>query len=166
MPPHAPDGKYKLSYVVLYHNHELSPCKARFYKSNKKLDSQVKWRLELNDQAEIKVSKIFLSLLVQTGGYENLTFREKDCQNFLDKACWLRLGSGDAKAIHNYFLKMQTKNPNFLHSMDLEDKGRLRNVFWADARGRATNESFGDVITIDTTYITNKYDMSLASFVG
>lgn len=33
------DGKYRLSNVVLDHNHKLSPGKARFYKSNKKLDS-------------------------------------------------------------------------------------------------------------------------------
>lgn len=49
---------------MLDHNHNLSPDKARFYKSNKKFDLQVERRLELNDQARIKVSKNFLSLVV------------------------------------------------------------------------------------------------------
>ena len=50
--------------------------------------------------------------------------------------------------------------------MDLDDECRLRNVFWADARSRAAYEYFGDVITFDTTYLTKKYDMPFAPFVG
>ncbi|KAF5451710.1 hypothetical protein F2P56_026795 [Juglans regia] len=50
--------------------------------------------------------------------------------------------------------------------MDVDDETRLRNVFWADARSRAAYESFGDVITFDTTYLTNAYKMSFAPFVG
>ncbi|KAL7251552.1 hypothetical protein ACSBR1_013398 [Camellia fascicularis] len=46
------------------------------------------------------------------------------------------------------------------------DDGRLKNVFWADARGRATYESFGDVVSFDSTYLTNKYDMPFTPFVG
>ncbi|KAI5339859.1 hypothetical protein L3X38_019132 [Prunus dulcis] len=44
--------------------------------------------------------------------------------------------------------------------------GRLRNVFWADARSRAAYKEFGDVVMFDTTYLTNKYDMPFAPFVG
>ena len=50
--------------------------------------------------------------------------------------------------------------------MDLDDELRVRNVFWVDARSRAAYESFHDVITFNTTYLTNKYDMSFALFIG
>ena len=46
------------------------------------------------------------------------------------------------------------------------DNSRIRNVFWADARTRAACKYFGDVISFDTTYLTNKYDMPFAPFVG
>jgi hypothetical protein len=39
-------------------------------------------------------------------------------------------------------------------------------VFLADARSRISYEYFGDVITFDTTYLTNRYNMSFAPFVG
>ena len=42
----------------------------------------------------------------------------------------------------------------------------VNNVFWVDTRSRATCESFGDVVTFDTTYLTNKYEMPFAVFVG
>ncbi|KAI8549703.1 hypothetical protein RHMOL_Rhmol06G0045800 [Rhododendron molle] len=50
--------------------------------------------------------------------------------------------------------------------MDLDDEERLRNVFWADARSRAACKEFGDVVTFDTTYLVNKYDMPFAPFVS
>ncbi|XP_042973191.1 uncharacterized protein LOC122304997 [Carya illinoinensis] len=41
--------------------------------------------------------------------------------------------------------------------MDVDDDGRVRNVFWADARSRAAYEYFGDVVTLDTMYLTNRH---------
>jgi len=38
--------------------------------------------------------------------------------------------------------------------------------FWADARSRVASVDFGDVISFDTTYLTNKYNMPFAPFVG
>ncbi|KAK1397038.1 hypothetical protein POM88_006901 [Heracleum sosnowskyi] len=47
-----------------------------------------------------------------------------------------------------------------------DENGRLKSIFWADARSRAAYDEFGDVITFETTYLTNKYDMPFAPFVG
>ncbi|PNX65213.1 protein FAR1-related sequence 6-like, partial [Trifolium pratense] len=105
-------------------------------------------------------------MVVEANGYDNLTFGEKDCRNYIDKVRRLRLGTGDADAIQNYFDRMQRENNQFYYVMDVDDKSHLRNVFWADARSRTAYEYFGEVITFDTTYLTNKYDMPFAPFVG
>ena len=68
--------------------------------------------------------------------------------------------------MHNYFVRIQGKNSNFYHTLDLDDKLRVRNVFWVDVRSRAAYEFFHDVITFDTTYLTNNYNMSFAHFIG
>ena len=68
--------------------------------------------------------------------------------------------------MHNYFVRIQGKNSNFYHTLDLDDELRVRNVFWVDARSRVAYESFHDVITFNTTYLTNKYDMPFALFIG
>uniref|UniRef100_A0A2N9IFI6 Protein FAR1-RELATED SEQUENCE n=1 Tax=Fagus sylvatica TaxID=28930 RepID=A0A2N9IFI6_FAGSY len=78
----------------------------------------------------------------------------------------LKCKEGDGQALHDYFVRMQAKNSNFYHALDLDDELRVRNVFWVDARSRAAYESFNDVITFDTTYLTNKYDMPFAPFIG
>ncbi|KAI9185838.1 hypothetical protein LWI28_011197 [Acer negundo] len=60
---------------------------------------------------------------------------------------------------------MQYKNPGFFALMDLDDDGRLKNVFWADPHSRSAYQYFGDVVTFDTTYLTNRYGMPFAPFV-
>ncbi|XP_015387886.1 protein FAR-RED IMPAIRED RESPONSE 1-like [Citrus sinensis] len=112
------------------------------------------------------MAQSFKSIVVEVGGYENVSFLEKDARNHVDKARRLRLGEGDATAIQKYFQKMQAENDGFFFSLDLDEEGRLNNVFWADPRSRAAYKDFGDVVTFDTTYLTNKYDMPFAPFIG
>ncbi|XP_062147885.1 protein FAR-RED IMPAIRED RESPONSE 1-like [Alnus glutinosa] len=87
---------WRLSNVMLQHNHDLSPEKAKFFRCNKNIDAAVKRRLELNDIAGVRTNKNFNSLVVERGGYENIPFGKKDCQNFIDKTRELRLGKGGA----------------------------------------------------------------------
>ncbi|XP_042962559.1 protein FAR1-RELATED SEQUENCE 5-like [Carya illinoinensis] len=160
------DEKMKLTTVNNTHNHGLSPQKSRFFRCNREVSEAVKRVLDTNDLAGIRMNKSFGSLVVGAGGFENLPFSEKDCRNYIDKARHLRLGSGGAGALRDYFSRMQYKNPGFFYLMDLDDDGRLRNVFWADPRSRAAYQDFGDVVTFDTTYLTNRYGMPFAPFVG
>ena len=50
-------------------------------------------------------------------------------------------------------------------SIDFDEHGRLKNVFWADPRSRAAYKYFRNIIIFDTTYLINKYNMSFAPFV-
>ncbi|PIA28728.1 hypothetical protein AQUCO_06700032v1 [Aquilegia coerulea] len=136
--------------IVLYSDGSLG--KSRFYKYNRIIQPFVKRRLEMNDRAGIRPNKSFNSFVVEAGGHDNVPFLEKDCYNHLDKFRRLRLGDGDAAAIQNYFTKMQANNSNFYYLLDLVEEARIKN--------------FGEVVTFDTTYLTNKYDMLFAPFVG
>ncbi|KAG7955922.1 hypothetical protein I3843_11G098500 [Carya illinoinensis] len=99
------------------------------------------------------------------GGGE--TFSDSiDCRKFIDKVEHLRLGKGGGKALTDYFDRMRKMNDGFVSDMDMNDEIRVKNVFWADARSRAAYESFGDVITFDTTYLTNRYGTPFVLFLG
>ncbi|VFQ87537.1 unnamed protein product [Cuscuta campestris] len=160
------DGIWKISVVQLLHNHDLSPTKSRIYRCNRSVPASVKKQLEVNDKAGIPLHKSFQAAVVEAGGYEELGFIEKDCRNYIEEFRRLRLGLGDAEAIQGYFNKMQAKNDGFFFSMDVDEESRLRNVFWVDNRCRQCYKSFGDVVTFDTTYLTNKYELRFAPFVG
>uniref|UniRef100_A0A5B7A3Y2 Protein FAR1-RELATED SEQUENCE n=1 Tax=Davidia involucrata TaxID=16924 RepID=A0A5B7A3Y2_DAVIN len=160
------DGTWQVNSLEKEHNHELSPGKTQFFRCNRLMKPYVRRKLEMNDRVDIRIDKSYNACVVEAGVCENMTFLKKDCRNFVDKARRLCLREGDAIAIQNYFLNMQANNSNFFYMMDLDEEGRLRNVFWADARSRAAYKEFGDVITFDTTYLTNKYDMPFVPFVG
>ncbi|CAL5392564.1 unnamed protein product [Camellia sinensis] len=156
------DGRFIISRVYLDHNHALSPGKTRNFRRNKALDSRGKRRSEQNDLAGITLNQNSHSFADEAGCYENLAYGEKE----IAKARQSRLGVGDAEALLVYFYRMQSRNPNFFYMIDVDEEWRIKNVFWADARCRAAYDSFGDVISFDTTYLTKSYDMPLAPFVG
>ena len=112
------------------------------------------------------MNKNFYSLVAEAGEHENLPFLEKGCRNHMDKVKRLELKEGDVVAMNKYFLKMQADNSNFFYTMDFAKDGRLKNVFWADARSREAIKEFGDVVTFDTSYLVNKYNMPFAPFVS
>ncbi|QHO12418.1 Protein FAR-RED ELONGATED HYPOCOTYL [Arachis hypogaea] len=61
---------------------------------------------------------------------------------------------------------MKEKNHNFFFELELKDDQSIKLAFWADARSRAAFEYFRDVISFDTTYNTNRYNLVCGSFVG
>ncbi|XP_028085358.1 protein FAR-RED IMPAIRED RESPONSE 1-like [Camellia sinensis] len=160
------DGRYKLTTVVLEHTHDLIPSDSRYFAINKRILTPVKRKLEVNDVSGIEVARNFHSMVVEAEGYKALTFDERDARNHIENARRLKLGIGDAESVAFYFHKMQQHNSNFYSAIDLDEDGRMRNLFWADARSRAAYKAFGDVVSFDTTYLTNKYDMPFAPFVG
>ncbi|KAF5445612.1 hypothetical protein F2P56_034654 [Juglans regia] len=160
-------GVWVLTTAENTHNHgTVSPQKSRFFRSHKCLDEYSKRMLDLNDRAGIRMNKNFGALVVDAGGFENLEFQEKDCRNYIDKARHLRLGKVGGEALSDYFKRMRKMNDEFISVIDVDDELRLRNVFWVDARSRPAYECFGDVITFDTTYLTNRYGMPFVPFVG
>ncbi|XP_071739974.1 protein FAR-RED IMPAIRED RESPONSE 1-like [Rutidosis leptorrhynchoides] len=160
------DNKWYVSKVQLKHNHPFSPSKGRFYRCNRVINVRVRRQLEIFQRAGVRMNKGFNTLVVENKGYENIPFTEKDCRNYIDRVKWLKFGEGDAEAIQGYFMKVQSTDPNFFYALELDDENQLKSLFWADGRCRAAYEEFGDVVTFDTTYLTNKYHMPMAPFVG
>ncbi|XP_050875006.1 protein FAR-RED IMPAIRED RESPONSE 1 [Lathyrus oleraceus] len=130
------------------------------------MNLHVRRTIQINDDAGVRINKTFQSLVKDAGGHENIPFCEKDVRNYINKERRAIGKEGDGKALISYFCKMREQNTDFFYDIDLDDDFHVRNVFWADARSIAAYEYFGDVVTFDTTYLTNKYDMPFAAFVS
>ncbi|KAK9288913.1 hypothetical protein L1049_017383 [Liquidambar formosana] len=159
-------GKWFVQNFIKEHNHELFPNEAHYFPCHRKITSINKHNIDTLHAVRVGTSKIFAAMAKQCGGYQNVGFLQKDIRNHLDKERRLALESGDAKAMLEHFMLMQEENPNFFYAIDLDEEQRLKNVFWVDAKGRENSKNFGDVVSFDTTYITNKYKMPFAPFIG
>ncbi|KAF8407019.1 hypothetical protein HHK36_006141 [Tetracentron sinense] len=159
-------GTWKVSEVILDHNHLVCPSSAPTCASRKYSDARSK-RRSLSSETGIRLGKSYKTLVANTDRSGNLVFGDKECRNYVvNQVGRLKLAEGDVEAIQQFFSQMLFKTPAFFYLLDLNKEGCLRNVFWADAGSRTAYGYFGDVVRFDTTYLTNKYDLPLALFVG
>ncbi|RYR53944.1 hypothetical protein Ahy_A06g029191 [Arachis hypogaea] len=117
-------------------------------------------------KAGIQPSKTFQALTDEAGGRSNLNFVEKDVRNYLSGKLRIHGDDTDVQEMLDYFRKMKEQNPNFFYEICVYSDNSLKYVFWADARSRAAYKYFGDVVSFDTIYKLNKFEMPVAAFVG
>lgn len=155
--------RWRVLEVALEHNHLLG---TKAYKSIKKMSTGTKRKLQSNSDAEVRTIKLYRALVIDAGGTGNSDSNAREARTSSDNPDQLNLRKGDTQAIYNYLCRMQLTNPNFFYVMDLNNDGRLRNVFWIDARCRVAVGYFSDVVFFDNTYLSNKYEIPLVAFIG
>ncbi|XP_016178348.1 protein FAR1-RELATED SEQUENCE 5-like [Arachis ipaensis] len=152
--------------VELSHSHPCSARKAVHYHEYRQLTMHAKCLIEDNDEAGIRPSKTFLALANESGGPSNLGYSEKNLRNYITARLRTSNVDVDVREMMNYFMRMQDINPNLFYAVNLDDHCKFRSAVWVDARYRASFEYYGDVVSLDSTYSTNKYGLPFASFVG
>uniref|UniRef100_A0A0A9GEA7 Protein FAR1-RELATED SEQUENCE n=1 Tax=Arundo donax TaxID=35708 RepID=A0A0A9GEA7_ARUDO len=69
------------------------------------------------------------------------------------------------KTMH-LLMKMRDEDPDFVYSFQLDEDCKLTSLMWSSGYSRRMYSHFGDVVTFDTTYRTNIYNMPFGMFVG
>ncbi|KAK2971627.1 hypothetical protein RJ640_003447 [Escallonia rubra] len=64
------------------------------------------------------------------------------------------------------FKNQASQDPSFFNAFQLDNEEQITNIFWADGRMRMDYELFGDIVTFDTTFATNKDHRPLGVFIG
>ncbi|XP_015970533.1 protein FAR1-RELATED SEQUENCE 5-like [Arachis duranensis] len=159
-------GLWIISTVVLNHSHPCCPDRVEILKQHRELSMFVLCTIETNKEAGIKPRNTYQSFVAAAGSHWELSFIEKDVRNYITREVRNVSEQDDAKEFEKYLLRMKEKNQNFFFELNLEGNHSIKHAFWADARSRATCEYFGDMVSIDTTYNTNKYNLVFSSFVG
>ncbi|GAU45911.1 hypothetical protein TSUD_280520 [Trifolium subterraneum] len=111
-------------------------------------------------------SKIAAVLCTENGGVDNGGVSQQDVINYLSVKRQKQMENGDAQLMLSYFKNCQLKNPGFFYAFQMDADGKLANCFWVDSRSRMAYKYFGDVVTFDPTYLTNKYKMPFVPFTG
>ncbi|KAA8522660.1 hypothetical protein F0562_009178 [Nyssa sinensis] len=154
-----PNGKWYIHSFIKGHNHELLPAQAHFFRSHRNVDP-------IKNDAKIRRQKILASVSKQHGAYQYTGCLENCIRNQQDKGRNLTLEEGDAQVLLELFVHMLEENLKFFYAVDLNEEHRLRNIFWVDVKGMDDYANFGDVISFDTTYFTDKYKIPLVLFIG
>lgn len=95
-----------------------------------------------------------------------MTCVEEECRNYIEKVRRLSLGDEGIVAIQSYFTDIQAQCVEFYFRANLGNDLWLKNVFWLGNRSRKAYKEFGNIVTFDTTYLINIYDISFASLLA
>ncbi|XP_074282856.1 protein FAR1-RELATED SEQUENCE 5-like [Silene latifolia] len=98
-------------------------------------------------------------------GYENIGACLTDFKNFgREIKCFI--GLKDAQMFVDQLETLHQTQEGFYYAYDIDQNKCLFRVFWADAAARRNYALYGEAVTFDPTYSTNKYDMIFAPFIG
>ncbi|XP_056692660.1 protein FAR1-RELATED SEQUENCE 5-like [Spinacia oleracea] len=161
------NGEFIVVNCHLVHNHPLSPECSRMMVNYRSIDGATFDRIMINERGGVSVSRNFGTQLIEKGGFDNITFNKRDVRNAIAvERRKTMFEEGDAASLEKYFKSQRELNSDFYSSMQRDEDGILKNAFWSDARSRGTCKYFGDVISFDTTFSSNRYRMPFAPFVG
>lgn len=99
----------------------------------------------------IRTSQVMDMFVLQSGGYENVSFSKKELYNKLDAARKQETVDGDAECAIAYLSAKKDCDLLFFYKYVLDDENKLVRLFWTDSQSRVDCEHFGDVLVFDTT---------------
>lgn len=116
-------------------------------------------------RSNVGTSKAFCVVKEQYERLKNVDCMRRDLQNF-HRDIKMLLKNSAAQMFIDSFQRMKEKTPSFYYGHELDEENMLKHVFWTNGVCRKNYALFGDVISFDTTYGTNKYSMIFGPFTG
>nr|GEY00957.1 protein FAR1-related sequence 5-like [Tanacetum cinerariifolium] len=96
------------------------------------------------------------------GGYESVNATETEYRNH-KRDLNAYIGEGDAQMLITKMTNRKLHFDNFLFEYVVENS-QLSALFWADEMSKYNYKEFGDTISFDATFRTNKYNMVFVPF--
>lgn len=151
------DGGYIISCFIEGHNHPLATESGKeFLRANRSMTALQ--RHFLLDAARTNIGAFRAHGLYKNcfGLYSDIGPTAVDFQNWM-RDIKLYIGKHDADMLLEKFkTKQETSDGGFFYEYQTDSNGHLTRLFWTDVRGRKYYEVFGDVVSFDATYRTNK----------
>lgn len=151
------DGKsYKVYKFVEEHNHTLiSQEDMHFVPTSRNLTVLKQKRICSLSTLNLGPVKSFNIMRTEYGGFENVGATAVDCKNFKrDLKCFI--GEYDAEMIVQRLSDKKEYLRDFSFEYTADANGCLTGLFWADEVSKMNFLTFGDVISFDATFKTNK----------
>ncbi|KAJ1284936.1 hypothetical protein BS78_03G243500 [Paspalum vaginatum] len=162
------EGVWTVQKVVLDHNHYLaSPNKEHKLRSQRHVIEADRQLIGQIREARMKPSQVYEFMKQFYGGADKVPFSRMDCNNEIGRERNKYLESNDAQTLLEYLKNQQMEDPAFFYAIQIDQKdGRMANFFWADGQSIMDYVCFGDAVSFDTTFQTNKFEMSFAPLFG
>ena len=138
------------------HNHDLvNQDQLYLLRINRKIDFVDESFIHKAGTCNIGASKAYNLVSHMKGGFDNRGGTVVDYKNFQrDMNC--KIGVKDSQMVVNIMQNRKLHFSNFSFEIDEDIDRNLRGLFWADDTSKSNYQEFGDVVSFDATYQTNK----------
>ncbi|KAL9682555.1 hypothetical protein QQ045_014356 [Rhodiola kirilowii] len=148
------------------HNHYLaSTVGQKFLRINRCLTYDQQDLLVCCSNVNVGASSAFRIMKEMAGGYDKVGATLTECKNF-KRDLKTYIGGRDAQMIITNLSRKKDFCKGFVFEFFADTEGTLCRLFWADPRSVSDSKVFGDVVSFDATYSSNKYNMVFVPFTG
>lgn len=133
--------------------------------SHKHIDVYTKDLVKQLRQNNINVTKVYNIIGSFFGDVDKVSLTKRTLRNLCGKINKDQ-AEDDVRKTIDTFADIAAKDGEFIFRVQPDAGSRIKNLMWATGSSRNQYIYFGDVVTFDTTYRTNLYDMSFGLFVG
>ncbi|XP_019164325.1 PREDICTED: protein FAR1-RELATED SEQUENCE 5-like [Ipomoea nil] len=99
------------------------------------------------------------------GGVANVGATKQDFKNYKREILEF-MREGDAQMVISKYLAKKADDKNMFFEYEMNEQDNLARLFWADGVARKNYGAFGDVVSFDATYQTNRYKLVFVPFTG
>ncbi|CAN1273277.1 Protein FAR1-RELATED SEQUENCE 5 [Linum perenne] len=111
---------------------------------------------DLNEDCGIPARGSYDTMKKAVGGAENLGFTHTDLKNHIQTRRTRAIENGDVSVLLNHFSSESNSKPGYFYEMQVDCEDQIASIFWVDGQMRMDYQYFGDCISFDTTYRTNR----------
>ncbi|XP_019153450.1 PREDICTED: protein FAR1-RELATED SEQUENCE 5-like [Ipomoea nil] len=159
-------GEFMVTTFVEEHNHSLCSKGAKlFMRGNRQLNVAQQALLANCIKVNIGSSAAFRLCREVGGSFESVGATNMEFDNFKrDLQAYVDVIDGEM-----IIERLRTKRElcvDFFFDYHLDEENRLARLFWADPISRGSFSCYGDVISFDATYSTNRYNLVFVPFTG
>jgi hypothetical protein len=149
------------------HNHRLlNTCAEKLhFPSHRHIDKYTRDLVAQLRANNVNLSKVYSIIGTFFGKLENVPFTKR-CLKTLCGKISQEQADDDVKKTMEMFSELKASDSEFTYQVQVDDESRIRTLIWTNGRSKLQYHHFGDVVTFDTTYKTNLYDMPFGLFVG
>ncbi|KAL9662559.1 hypothetical protein QQ045_027392 [Rhodiola kirilowii] len=159
-------GIYRVYSFEEAHNHWLVDDIGKQYLNQNRQLSVVHQNIIMHcGKYRIGATKVHHLVKDLCGGFSNVGANVTDFKNF-KRDLKLYIGLNDAKMIVDNLMNKKNTCQGYSFEYYVDEHGSLSRLFWADHIARGDCIIFGDVVSFDATYRTNKYNLVFVPFTG
>lgn len=142
---------------ICKHNHDLHmESTLHMMVSQRKIPNLQAFEIDTADDSGIGPKAAHELACRQVGGAPNLSYTLCDHKNYLRGKRQREMAYGTAGSMLKYFQDKSAEKPSFQYALQMDCEEQIANIFWADAKMVADYACFGDVVSFDTTFGTNR----------